>query len=29
MHATGEPVKTIAKTLKVSAATVYRVVAEG
>lgn len=29
MHAAGEPVKTIAETLGVSAATVYRVVAEG
>ncbi len=29
MHASGEPVATIAKTLKVSAATIYRVVAEG
>ena len=29
MHASGEPVKTIAETLGVSAATVYRVVAEG
>ena len=28
MHAAGEPVKTIAETLGVSAATVYRVVAE-
>ena len=28
LHATGEPVKTIAETLGVSAATVYRVVAE-
>lgn len=28
MHATGEPVKTIAETLGVSAATVYRVVAQ-
>ena len=29
MHASGEPVKTIAEALGVSAATVYRVVAEG
>jgi DNA invertase Pin-like site-specific DNA recombinase len=29
MHSTGEPVKTIAATLGVSAATVYRIVAEG
>jgi hypothetical protein len=29
MHAAGEPVKTIAQTLGVSEATVYRVVAEG
>lgn len=29
MHASGEPVKTIAETLGVSAATVYRIVAEG
>lgn len=29
MHAAGEPVKTIADTLGVSAATVYRIVAEG
>ena len=29
MHASGEPVKTIAETLGVSAATVYRVVAQG
>ena len=29
MHAAGEPVKTIAETLGVSAATVYRVVAQG
>jgi len=28
MHATGEPVKTIAETLGVSTATVYRVVAQ-
>ena len=28
MHAAGEPVKTIAETLGVSAATVYRIVAE-
>jgi len=29
MHASGEPVKTIAATLGVSVATVYRIVAEG
>ena len=29
MHASGEPVKTIAETLGVSPATVYRIVAEG
>ena len=28
MHVAGEPVKTIAETLRVSAATVYRVLAE-
>ena len=28
MHAAGEPVKTIAQTLGVSTATVYRIVAE-
>jgi DNA-binding MurR/RpiR family transcriptional regulator len=28
MHASGEPVKTIAETLRVSQATIYRLVAE-